>query len=337
MSLQAYMHHYLPLIEQELGNALSDRSDLPGYYGMMRYHMGWMDAHLQPISAPQGKRMRPVLCLLACEAVGGTLEQALPAAAAIELVHNFSLIHDDIEDQSLTRRHRETVWAVWGSAQGINCGDGMYTTAWRELGELAERGVSPERALHAQRVLCETCLTLTEGQYLDMSFENQENVSLDSYIRMISCKSAALIACSACLGSYLGGGDDRVVGLYRDFGENLGLAFQVIDDLLGIWGAEDVTGKSVSTDILSRKKTLPVLYAIGDPELQAIYAQETLEQGDVERVVQILEACGARNYAEEVARGYSDQAVRCLQETGIRTPAQQAIAELTDLLLRRTA
>ena len=130
MSIEAYMDRYLPLIEQELRDALSDRAGLAGYYGMMRYHMGWLDAHLEPVQAPQGKRLRPVLCLLTCEAVGGSLDHALPAATAIELVHNFSLIHDDIEDQGLTRRHRQTVWSVWGSAQGINCGDGMYTTAY---------------------------------------------------------------------------------------------------------------------------------------------------------------------------------------------------------------
>jgi len=336
MSVQTYMDRYLPLIEQELRDALVDRAGLPDYYGMMRYHMGWLDAHLEPAEAPQGKRLRPVLCLLACEAVGGSVDSALPAAGAIELVHNFSLIHDDIEDQSQTRRHRQTVWSLWGSAQGINCGDGMYTVAYLKLGGLSERGVLPARALHAQQVFCETCLTLTEGQYLDMSFEEQERVSLETYLRMISCKSAALIACSAYLGAYLGGGDERVVGLYRDFGENLGLAFQVIDDLLGIWGTQDVTGKSTLTDILSRKKTLPVLYGMDEAELRAIYAQEILDEDDVQRVVRILEACGARDYAEGVAREYSEQAVRCLQETEIRSPAHEAIAELTDQLLRRT-
>ena len=332
-----YMDRYLPLIEKELRDALADRAGLPGYYGMMRYHMGWLDVRLEPVEAPQGKRLRPVLCLLACEAVGGSLDHALPAAAAIELVHNFSLVHDDIEDQSLTRRHRQTVWSLWGAAQGINSGDGMYTVAYLKLGELSDRGVPPVRALHAQQVLGETCLTLTEGQYLDMSFEGQDRVSLETYLRMISCKSAALIACAAYLGAYLGGGDERVAGLYRDFGENLGLAFQVIDDLLGIWGAEDVTGKSTLTDILSRKKTLPVLYGMDDAELRSIYAQEALDQDDVQRVVRLLEACGARDYAEGVAREYSERAVRCLEETGIQSPAHEAIAALTEQLLRRTS
>ncbi len=337
MNVRTYMDRYLPLIERELEDALADRGGLSVFYGMMRYHMGWLDEHLAPISGPRGKRLRPVLCLLACEAVGGKPDHALPAAAALELVHNFSLIHDDIEDKSPTRRHRATVWNLWGTAQGINCGDGMYTVAFLKLGQLPERGVPYGRALNAQRALAETCLTLTEGQYIDMAFETEVDVSLESYLRMIGAKSAALLACSAYLGAYLGGADDGVAELYRQFGENLGMAFQVIDDILGIWGTEDITGKSTATDILSRKKTLPILYALDDPELRDIYARERVGEDDVQRVVQILEEREAHTYAEGVAAKYSEQATRCLQHTGIDTPAHRAIYELAGSLLKRTS
>jgi geranylgeranyl diphosphate synthase type I len=253
------------------------------------------------------------------------------------MVHNFSLIHDDIEDGSTTRRHRTTVWTLWGLAHGVNCGDGMFARAILELSRLPEDGVSLEQALTSQRVLLETCLVLTEGQYLDMTFENQMDVDLDSYLRMIHDKSAALIACSTHLGALLGGAGDEVVAHYAQFGENLGMAFQVIDDILGIWGAEGQTGKSTSTDILTRKKTLPVVYALPDAELQAIYAQDTLTERDVARVVGILERSGARAFAEQVAGDYSAKAMRSLTDAGQDSPARQAIRELALSLLRRTS
>jgi geranylgeranyl diphosphate synthase type I len=338
MSVQTFVERYLPLIERELEDALRSEPSLSEYYGMMQYHMGWLDETLQRVPAAvrvQGKRLRPVLCLLCSEAVGGQIEQALPAGAAIELVHNFSLIHDDIEDRSPTRRHRPTVWKLWGVAQAVNCGDGMYTKAMLKLGQLAERGVPLQRVHEAQRAFAETCLVLTEGQYLDMTFETRMDVDLDSYLRMIGGKSAALIACCARLGALLGGASREVVCAYAQFGENLGMAFQVVDDILGIWGAEGETGKSVLSDIQTRKKTLPVVYALDDPDLRALYAKEMLGDDDVARVVTILEESGARDYAEGMAESYSRRAIESLDQTGGDSPAHRAIGELARSLLAR--
>ena len=338
MSIQSFMERYLPLVERELEDALPAEVYPSEYYGMMRYHMGWLDEMLRPVDPTlrvQGKRLRPVLCLLCAEAVGGQIEHALPAAAAIELVHNFSLIHDDVEDGSPTRRHRPTVWKLWGVPQAVNCGDGMYTKAFLKLGQLAACGVSLERVQDAQRAFAETCLTLTEGQYLDMTFETRMDVDLDSYLHMIGGKSAALIACSARLGALLGGASEKVVYAYALFGENLGMAFQVVDDLLGIWGSEGETGKSTSSDIRTRKKTLPVVYALDDPELQTLYAKEALTEEDVARVVAILERSGARDYAERMAETYSERALGYLDQAGTNSPAGQAIGEMARALLGR--
>ena len=335
MSMQTYLDRYLPLIERALVEALSPGNELSAYYGMMQYHMGWLDEMLQPARAPQGKRLRPVLCLLACEAAGGQIDHALPAAAAVELVHNFSLIHDDIEDGSPTRRHRSTVWKVWGMAHALNCGDGMFTKAFLTLGQLPERGVSLRQAHDAQQVLAGTCLTLTEGQYQDMTFETLMDVDLESYLCMIRKKSAALIACSARLGALLGGATLEITDAYSRFGENLGMAFQVVDDVLGIWGAEGKTGKSTSTDILARKKSLPIVYALDSSELRTIYAQEQIDERDVDRVAAILEKAGAREYAERMAREYSAQALHYLAQTGPDSAARQAIGELAQSLLGR--
>ena len=337
MSIDEYMERYLPALENELRDGLSCKSDLSSYYGMMQYHMGWLDERLRPVEAPRGKRLRPLLCLLACEAVGGRAECALPAAAAIELLHNFSLIHDDIEDDSETRRHRKTVWKLWGLPHGINSGDGMFAKAILQLCRLSERGVPPERALSAQRIFAQTCVALTEGQYLDMTFETTMDVDLNDYLRMIRGKSAALIACSARIGALLGGADDEVVLAYARFGENLGMAFQVVDDILGIWGSEGRTGKSACTDILTRKKTLPIVYALEDDELRAVYSRKVLTDRDVARVVSILETRGARSFAEDTAREYSEEAMTSLALAGQATPARNAIGELALSLVKRTS
>lgn len=336
MSVDVYRERYLPLLEAELRNALVGHDSLSRFYGMMQYHMGWLDAGLNPIQAPAGKRLRPLLCLLTCEAVGGSIAQALPAAAAVELLHNFSLIHDDIEDVSETRRHRTTVWKLWGTAHGINCGDGMFAAVFVELSRLAEQGVSPKQCLDAQRILSETCLRLTEGQYLDMTFETQMDVDMDSYLRMIGDKTAELIACSTRLGALLGGADAGTVDAYAQFGENLGLAFQVIDDILGIWGREIETGKSVSSDILTRKKTLPIVYVLHDPDLRSLYAQPELLDLDVERVLSILDKHQARSFAAQRAREYSEKALLSLEQSGYATPAHQAMQDYALSLLKRS-
>jgi geranylgeranyl diphosphate synthase type I len=331
--LAAYMERFLPLIECELRDLPARTGAVPEFYAMMRYHLGWLDENLQPKKAPKGKRLRPILCLLACEAVGGDVEVALPAAVAIELIHNFSLIHDDIEDDSPTRRHRPTVWALWGVPQAINCGDGMFAAAILKIGALRDRGVPASRVLDAERILVDTCLALTEGQYMDMTFEVSTKVDIDRYLLMIQNKSAALISCAAQLGALLGGADPETVRACAQFGENLGMAFQVIDDILGVWGAEDVTGKSASTDILARKKSLPVVYALADAELRAIYAQDEMEADDVAQVVAILEREGARDFAERVAGEYSTAALDRLEQASLAAPARQAIEDLARSLL----
>jgi geranylgeranyl diphosphate synthase type I len=336
MSVDAYRERYLPLLERGLRNALRGQDALSAFYAMMQYHMGWLDAEGVPIQSSGGKRLRPLLCLLACEAVGGQVEHALPAAMAIELLHNFSLIHDDIQDGSDTRRHRTTVWKVWGVAHGINCGDAMFAAAFLGLSHLKSVGVPAERSLDAQRIFTETCLRLTEGQYLDMTFESQADVDMDDYLSMIGGKTAALISCSTRIGALLGGASGKAVEAYARFGENLGLAFQVIDDILGIWGSEVEVGKSVRSDILTRKKTLPIVYVLHDAELRALYAKEELNDRDVDRVLAILDRYQGRAFAERKAREYSKQAIGSLESVGNVTPAHRALHDYALSLLGRS-
>src|SRR3954470_3273198 len=168
--LSSFIGLWLPQIEAEMNSVIGSRDDkVAPQYGMMRYHLGWADQffHLKP--APAGKRLRPVFCLLSCAELGGDPSQALPAAAAIELLHNFSLIHDDIEDGDETRHHRPTLWKVWGVPLGINAGDGMFTLAFAAMQRLTQRGLNSKATLAVLNQFTQTCLALTEGQFLDIS------------------------------------------------------------------------------------------------------------------------------------------------------------------------
>jgi geranylgeranyl diphosphate synthase type I len=334
-ALQTIQARYLPLIQTELRDLFSAESFYSDLYNKFHYHMGWLDSQLRPTSTLAGKRVRPVLCLLACEACGGALEKALPAAAGVETLHNFSLLHDDIEDNSDSRRGQPSVWKRWGVPQAINAGDGMFALAHLAFDHLPGRGVPLERALTARRAFDQTCLTLTHGQYLDMSFEERLDVSVDAYMTMISGKTAALIAASAYLGAFLGGADDASAAHYRAFGHHLGLSFQVRDDILGIWGDAVLTGKSTSSDIETRKKTLPVVYGLEQSaKLRQLYAQAiTTEQ--VKQVIQILDELGARKLAEETAAEQHQKAMQALELAGASGQAGQALEELAASLLKR--
>lgn len=348
MSLEEAFARLLPLVEGELQEMVrASHYSLSDYYGMMQYHMGWVDSDLKPIKSQGGKRLRPVLCLLCCEAAGGDVEQAVPAAAAVELVHNFSLVHDDIEDGSHYRRGRRAVWDLWGAAQAINAGDGLFVLARQTLHRLVDRGVSLARYQAVGQALDRACLLLCEGQHFDMSFEERLDVDRDQYLAMIRRKTATLLATAAQMGVLVASDDPVLAARYYRFGENLGLAFQIQDDVLGIWGDEKHTGKSTATDIRDKKKTLPVVYVLNHPDerlparqLLDIYRQPApLGARDIEAALTILDRAGARQYAEEMARGYHAQALASLDECkteGRALAAQENLREMAASLLGRT-
>jgi geranylgeranyl diphosphate synthase type I len=344
LTLQEALDLYLPLIEEELRACMLPSADSPpAFFGMMDYHLGWADQHFQPAHAPTGKRLRPLFTLLTCQAAGGDPNQALPAAAAVELIHNFSLIHDDIQDRSHTRRGRATVWAVWGQAQAINAGDAMFTLAHLALHRLAQRGLAPDRIGLALRTLDLTNLALCRGQHLDMDFENRLDVDVEAYLTMIQGKTASLLGCAGQMGALVVSPDPELADHFRRLGEGLGLAFQIQDDLLGIWGQPEVTGKPVADDIRQRKKSLPVVYVLGrrgdsDAErLRALYAQEELAEEDVAQAVGILDASQARPYAEELARTYLETALTELEAARPEPEAGQALRELAHFLINRAS
>jgi geranylgeranyl diphosphate synthase type I len=315
--------------EAEIVGLVRDRDpSTHGLYEMVRYHLA-----LDGSGASAGKRMRPVLGLLAYASITGEHRRALPGAAAVELGHNFSLVHDDIEDGDVERRHRPTLWTIHGIPQAINTGDTLFSLSRIALHRLTDLGFPDRTVLRLMRLYDETCLALCEGQYLDIAMSASDDLmSVDLYFDMIGRKTAALIAASIEAGAVLATEDDEVIARYRAFGWALGLAFQLNDDLLGIWGPEQTTGKEAS-DVLHRKKTLPVIYAWehAGPEdrdrLAALYAVVDPTAAEVAEIVAILERSGAREYTRDEARRYRDDALAELDAAGVVRPSVRARLE----------
>jgi len=298
-----------------------------GVYEMCRYHLG-LDG-----SGPSGKRMRPLLGLLAYASIAGDYRRALPGAAAVELGHNFSLVHDDIEDGDRERRHRAALWAKHGIPQAINAGDLLFSLSRVALHRLTDLGFPDKTVLRLVRLYDHTCVALCEGQYLDIWMsEHADALSVDLYFDMIGRKTAALIAGSIEAGAVLATEDEEIIARYRAFGWDLGIAFQLNDDLLGIWGREDATGKE-PTDLARKKKTLPVMYAFEHADgaararLQAFFTAEQPDVAAVADVLAILESSGAREYTREQAATHRDRALSELDAAGVVDGASRAHLE----------
>jgi geranylgeranyl diphosphate synthase type I len=329
-------------VEGEMRAARQEQREVaPLMWQMIDHHFGWNAEDAAQRARIAGKRVRPVLMALVAQAIAGSYRHVLPAAAALEFLHNFTLIHDDVMDRSLERRHRPTVWSIWGSDQAINAGDGLYALANLTLTRLLRLDVPPARIVRAAAVLSQACLWTAEGQVLDMTFPQREDVTVAEYLTMITLKTATLIEAAAQMGALLSTDDEAIIQAYGQFARALGIAFQVRDDYLGIWGDEAVTGKSATGDIREKKKSYPVLFAwerAGDSDretLRRIYAQPTLSEEDVQQVVRILERTGAPAETERVADDYYQAALRHLDATGSANAAQTQLRQLASFLVRR--
>lgn len=337
MTLQQLSKEYLSALEADLQRvvAINDTPQLTELHTMMRYHLGW-EGENAGLTAT-GKRIRPLLVLLTTAASGGDWKRALPAATAIELVHNYSLIHDDIEDNSDIRRGRPTVWKRWGIAQAINTGDAMFTLA--HLALLGLRGkTSAAIALEAAAIFQETCLQLTQGQHLDIAYEERIDLTLNDYWPMIEGKTAALLAACTELGALIAETPGQIRQAYRDFGLFLGLAFQALDDLLGIWGDSNRTGKSTASDLVEGKKTLPVLYGLAtSPKFAKRWAAGSILPAEAPEIADMLESAGARAYAQKEASRLTDKALNALEHASPQGDAGEALVKLAQKLLKRKA
>src|SRR5512138_1520008 len=304
----------LSQIEQELQRQVV-RLDTPRtkpFHEMLTYHMGWTGEGAGPEAT--GKRIRPLMVLLCTAASGGDWQKALPGAAAVELVHNFSLVHDDIQDNSDRRRGRPTTWVKWGAPMAINVGDALFVISNQAIIDL-KNSYPAEEVVRAAEILHNTCLDLTRGQFLDMSYEERTDLGVDDYWPMVAGKTAALLSACCHIGALLGGADDSTQEAYRSFGHYLGLAFQVQDDILGIWGDEALTGKSAASDLIEGKKSLPVLAGLSaNGRFAARWRQGPIMIEEVEDIARLLSSEGGYSMAYEAATQMTDLALNSLRE-----------------------
>jgi geranylgeranyl diphosphate synthase type I len=300
------------------------------------YHLGWWDEHGRAGRGCSGKAIRPALVLLAAEAVGGgrAVPASIPAAVAVELVHNFSLLHDDVMDGDLTRRHRPTAWSVFGTTNAILVGDALLGLATRVLADGAEEA-APLRWLSASVV--EVC----GGQSADIDFDRRESVTVDECLAMARAKTGALMGCACALGALFGGANDQHIAVLREFGCDLGLAFQLVDDLLGIWGDPEVTGKPVYSDLRNHKKSLPIVAALtsgtaAGAELAALYHRdEPLDADTLTLAADLVDRAGARSWAAETAADTLAQAISRLDDAGLAAPRTERLVTLAHLVTGR--
>lgn len=296
-------------------------------YEMAAHHFGWDE------DGGPGKGVRPLLCLLSSAAAGGDWQRAIPAATSVELIHNFSLIHDDIEDGSDLRRHRPTLWKLWGLPQAVNAGDALFALARLSSYRLLELGHHASIVLRVQHMLDETCLDLMKGQYLDLSFDVEQPRVLERYLEMIRNKTASLIGASSAVGALCAGASDRAISAYQTFGHHLGLAFQMLDDVLGIWGSEGSMGKPVGADVETRKPSYPPLYAL---EISSDFGRLWRDpQAGREEIMAALDRSGAQDAAHAAAAEQTRLAFKSLASVNPAESAAAALRSLADRLLVR--
>lgn len=351
------------LVEPSLRHAVEQLD--PQIAPLALYHFGWADAHGQPTtSSSGGKGIRSALAVLSAEAAGAPAEAGVPGAVAVELIHNFSLLHDDIIDGDAERRHRPTVWAVFSQGEAIIVGDALHALAFDVLlggeggadsaatgaggaGNAAEGAAveANDAATDASRAaasrLASATAAMIAGQSRDMAFNERMDVTPEQCLAMEADKTGALLGYASSVGAVLAGADDEVIAALESFGSKLGLAFQTADDLLGIWGDPAVTGKPVGNDLRERKKSFPVVVALSQQtaaseELASILSQNAaLNEAAIVRATELVEQAGGKESANAAAHDYLHQALACIQTAPLAAPAVEELTHLARFAVTR--
>lgn len=334
------MSDSLPVFEEKISQAVD--TEIKNYINSLsaeihsdlgdifRYHLGFNGKEER-----KGKRIRPLLTALCAEGAGTDWRFAIPTAAAIELVHNFSLIHDDIEDNSEQRRGKLTVWKNWGLPKGINVGDAMFASAFHLISS-AKNPLSTEIKLKVLELLSETCIQLTEGQQLDIDYVERDNINKEEYFRMVEGKTAALIACSTRMGALIGGLDRKDQEFYSQFGNYLGIAFQILDDWLGIWGDPRTTGKSACSDLIERKKSYPIILGFEKSDrFQQQWHSGAVSGEDAQVIADFLIEDGIRDMVEDEYLLWTKRALDKLEQMNCKDEMRIILKELSNKLLTR--
>jgi geranylgeranyl diphosphate synthase, type I len=311
----------------------------PSVRNVAAYHFGWVDADGSAGEAHRGKAIRGTLAVLSAEAVGAHASEGVPGALAVEFVHNFSLLHDDVMDGDTERRHRSTAWSVFGSSAAILAGDALLALAFEALLD-----ADPVRAQPAGRSLAAATQHLIVGQVGDLEFERRLDVTLDECLEMAAGKTASLMACSASIGAHLAAAPADAVHALDVFGYEVGLAFQLVDDLLGIWGAPASTGKPVGADLRARKNSLPVVAAMNSgtaagAELLSLYGSGALnpdaDDDAVARATALVDEAGGRAWAVDESKRRLERACEALSGVDLDKPTMQLLIQIAQYVTAR--
>lgn len=297
---------------------------------MLRYHLGWVDQQGETLSGTAPLNFQSALALVSCEAMGGDYMKALPVAASVELIFNFTLVHGDVQAGRAEPGDRPSIWWVWGPAQAINAGDGLHALGRTTIMRLAQNDVPADRVLRAVRSLDLACLALCEGQYMDLQFQDQMLVSTVDYMDMIRRKSGALAACAAEAGALASGASEEMCGRFANLGRNMGMAWQISRDIDDLWG-EHGDGMTPS-NVLNKKKSLPLVHTLENAavstkrELGAIYMKRVLDNEDIAKMIEILDDTDARQTSQAKAQELVDQAL-----AGLNGVSKEGMDALTSL------
>ena len=325
-------------LEEEMRETFAGQDGL--LFEMLRYQLGWVEADGTPRSGLSGNGLHPALCLLSCEALSGDHRPGLIPAAAVELVHNYSLIHEDVQSGSPNRGPRPSVWWVWGPGQAINAGDGMHALGRLALMRLEQDGHPVPRVLEAMHILDQACLKMCEGQHMDLSFQDRLDVGVGPYLKMAAARTGALVSCAMGLGALVATASPEapdVVEKFQQCGTNLGVAFQISEDLREL--RETSPDQAHSGNVAIKKKLLPIVYTLESGEMKArrelgtLYFKRILEPQDVVRIGEILEEQGALDSCVGRVEEYCQTALNALEGTDLsswgRAQLEQMCTDLT--------
>ena len=332
----ARLEAYQQTVEEELRDVFSSHEGF--LYDLLRYQLGWTDQRGAPDDNRVPLHFPSMLALVSCEALCGDFRPSVPAAAGIELVHNFTLVHGDVQSSRVEAQERPSIWWLWGPAQAINAGDGLHALGRTTMMRLTQRGVPAERVLRAVESLDRACLALCEGQYLDLDFQDKLVVTVNAYYDMIARKTGSLVGCSAEIGALAAGVDEAASGRFRDAGSRLGMAWQLSRDIAELWGRRD--GAMAPASVLHKKKSLPLIYALDNAsvavkrELGTIYMKRVLQPEDASRVIEILEQAGARGFAEGKAAEKVEEAMAAIEGVGLPPERLEGLRNLGRLALQ---
>lgn len=309
---------------------------------MLKYFLGWVNPNGYPTNKPiSGKALRPILCILACNAAGGDVQKAIPAAIPLELIHNFSLIHDDIQDKDKLRHNRPTIWALWGNPKALVAGNNLRVIADITMNNLIRTGLTVNKCLKLNYILNQACLEMIEGQYLDIKYEGHTCLTTELYLEMISKKTGALISSAIKIGASLATENQDKLNAFNDFGKFLGIVFQITDDILGIWGTEAKTGKAVGADIIRKKNSLPIIMTatnttkINQKKIISIYNKQSISKSDLNEILNIMEETKSKQQCMDLAEIYCAKALSSIGDISMTEKSRKDIESVALFLTKR--